>query len=168
MEMRWNLPSDLLPTSVAIMRPHGANGHEGLALWFGGTQNGLTEVTHVVALHGPGLRTAPLQLRLSFRAFEVLTNLADRVQAHLVGQIHSHPARMLNLSTTDTTYGIRRQDYLSLVCPHYAQQNVDSVYECGVHVFDKGDYRRLAKLEIARRIAMTPNRVIQLSCEVPA
>jgi hypothetical protein len=89
MEMRWQFPEDLLQTSLAIMRPNGLLGIEGLALWFGHSNADLTEITHVVVLDGPGFQAAPLQLSLSLRAFETLTDLADRINAHLVGQIHS-------------------------------------------------------------------------------
>lgn len=168
MDMQWKLPADLLATSVAIMRPNGAKGHEGLALWFGNTDGRLTEISHVIEVQGPGFRAGALQLRLSLRAFDTLTLLADRIQAHLVGQIHSHPRQMLDLSVTDTVHGIRRQDYLSLVCPHYAQRHVGSVLECGVHVFDRAAYKRLSPQEVTRRISISNQNVVKLTCEVPA
>jgi hypothetical protein len=168
MEMHWHLPTDLLSKSVTIMRPHGARGHEGLALWFGNTQGNDTQISHLIAVHGPGFKTGPLQLRLSMRAMETLTGLTERLQAHLVGQIHSHPAHMLDLSVADMTYGIRRQDYLSLVCPYYAQTQVASVSECGVHVVHRGSYRRLTQQEIRRRLIVAPSLVMLVNCELPA
>lgn len=164
----WIFPADLLSASVEAMRPHGAVGNEGLALWFGTASGTSVAVTHVVAVHGPGFRSAPLQLRLSLNAMGALTDLGDQIGAYLVGQIHSHPRQMLDLSDVDRAYGIRCQDYLSLVCPHYAQRYVAGPDECGVHVFDDGHYRRIPASEVARRIHTSASPVKRLSVEVPA
>lgn len=168
MEMRWSLPVDLLAQSLNIMRPNGVLGNEGLALWFGRDEPDHVVVSHVVGVKGRGFRSGPLQLQLSFRAIDALCDLAEAVQAHLVGQIHSHPGLMLDLSPVDMIYGIRRQDYLSLVCPYYAQRETQRIEQCGVHVFDRGTYRRLSDGEIARRICTNHSEAIRLECEVPA
>ena len=167
METQWNIPADLLSRSVEIMRPRGALGNEGLALWLGRALENQVIVSHVVAVDGPGFRSAPLQLSLSLRTFEALTDLAESTGTHLVGQIHSHPGLMLDLSPVDVAYGIRRQGYLSFVCPHYAQKNIANASECGVHMFDGGSYRRMSDLEIARRIRVTDVQVTRIECEAP-
>ncbi len=167
MEIKWALPSNLLSASVEIMRPSGAMGNEGLALWFGAVSSASVDVSHVVAVHGSGFRSAPLQLRLSYRAMEVLTDLSVSLGTYLIGQIHSHPGLMLDLSDVDKTYGIRCQDYLSIVCPHYAQRDLHTVHECGVHVFDKGGYRRLSRVEIERRILKSVGLANKIAIEVP-
>lgn len=164
----WLLPSDLISVSTTIMRPNGLRGCEGLALWFGNQLEQQTKITHVVALHGPGIQCRPLQLQLSYRALEKLTDLGDHLQAHLVGQIHSHPDRFLDLSEVDRIYGIRLQDYLSLVCPHYAQADTRSVDDCGVHVFDAGGYRRLPVWEASQRLLSIVDSVVRIDMEVAA
>ena len=68
-EITWSLPSDLLETSIEVMRPHGRIGNEGLALWLGKTNGNLVRITHLVSLRGDGFRTPPLQLRLNFTRF---------------------------------------------------------------------------------------------------
>lgn len=166
-ELTWSLPSDLLDASVEVMRPAGRLGHEGLALWLGRADNGRAKVTHMVSLHGPGFRNAPLQLRLSWNTMAKLTELAGKLDAYLVGQIHSHPRNFIELSDVDKVHGIRCQGYLSLVCPEYAQRKVTQLHECGVHTFEGEDYRRLSTPEVCRRIQVTSDLVIRLEMEAP-
>jgi proteasome lid subunit RPN8/RPN11 len=166
-EIVWYLPSDLLARSLDVMRPQGTVGNEGLAFWLGRQTGDDITITHMVSIVGPGIRHAPLQLRMSLAAMEALTNLVERVGCHLIGQIHSHPARMLDLSDVDKTYGIRIQNYLSLVCPHYAQVPAIDHGECGIHLFDQGHYRRLHSDEIRRRVHISRALVACISLEVP-
>lgn len=167
-EMTWSLPDDLLEKSVEVMRPHGRMGNEGLGLWLGKTDGSHARVTHLVSLYGDGFRTSPLQLRLSWNAMSMLTDLADKLDAYLVGQIHSHPGNFIDLSEVDQVYGIRCQDYLSVVCPHYAQRAIGGIHECGVHLFDQGNYRRLYVPEVSRRIDASRETVTSIELEVPA
>jgi hypothetical protein len=167
-DIRWRFPKDLLAKSLAVMKPHGAHGNEGLALWLGRKEEGAVAITHVISISGRGVRNSPLQLRLSLTCMEAITNLADKVKSYLVGQIHSHPARMLDLSEVDKIYGIRIQNYLSLVCPYYAQISTLSIEECGVHLFDQGNYRRFHGEEVRRRIHLTQNHTGFVTLEVDA
>lgn len=164
----WLLPPDLISRSVTIMRPNGRRGCEGLALWLGRMAGRCAEVTHAVDMHGPGFSAAPLQLQLSHRALIRLTDLCGELDLFLIGQIHSHPGLFLDLSLADCTYGIRRQDYLSLVCPYYAQHDTTILKQCGVHVFDAGSYRRLPNGEVDRRIQLSEHSTVVMRCEVPA
>lgn len=168
MQRCWKLPSNLLAESIAIMRPHGAKGNEGLALWLGIDDGSCTDITHIVEVCGPGFITSPLYMRLSLHAMSVLTDLADSLDAFLVGQIHSHPGLLLDLSDLDIRNGIRSPDYLSVVCPHYAQRQVTGFHECGVHVFENHRYRRMPTNEISRRVVMNPTKIVRIRCEVPA
>lgn len=168
MNAHWVLPRDLLPVSVAIMRPSGTAGSEGLALWLGTADGARIAVTHAVEVHGPGFKNAPLYLSLSLRAMAVLTELADQQHRFLVGQIHSHPGLHVGLSRLDERQGIRSPDYLSVVCPHYAQRALSGIHECGVHVFERQKYRRLLPHEVDQRLAFGDGLVTRLRCEVPA
>lgn len=164
----WNIPKDLLPVSVEHMRPYGRRGHEGLGLWFGNETDGTICITHLVMPYGAGLVTHPLHLSLSMRAMSRLTRLARDLDCYWAGQIHSHPGTMLELSDVDREMGIRVQDYLSLVCPHYAQRDTREVSQCGVHVFDNGAYRRIAAGEAAQRLTVSDRRVHVVPVEVLA
>ena len=67
-EFHWLLPEDLLQKSIAVMRPHGALGNEGLALWLGEANGSVVHVTHLIDITGPGFKTSPLYMGLSMRA----------------------------------------------------------------------------------------------------
>ncbi|WP_207000028.1 hypothetical protein [Trinickia mobilis] len=162
----WSLPRQLLPQSVEAMRPYGAIGHEGLCLWFGNEEAGTVSITHLVVPHGPGLVTHPLHLSLSMRAMSRITRLAGEIECYWAGQIHSHPGFMLDLSEVDCRMGVLVQDYLSLVCPHYAQRDIRTVNECGVHVYDDGRYRRLSNLEVDARITVNDRTLEIVPVEV--
>lgn len=166
-QITWFLPADLLGTSIEIMRPHGALGNEGLALWFGTSDDAQrVTVTHAIEIYGSGFVTAPLQMRLSLRAMAALTSLADRLDRYLVGQIHSHPGNFTDLSAVDKELGIRVPDYLSVVCPHYAQRSDVTLSDCGLHMFDGVTYRRLSSAEISRQVVQTGEHVGVVRCEV--
>lgn len=166
--LSWIKPTNLLDVSIAAMRPHGIQGNEGLALWLGRSDGEIATITHVVAPCGPGFQTTPLHMHLSFGAMARLTELASRLGIYLVGQIHSHPGLFLDLSEVDEELGIRCQDYLSVVCPYYAQRQLDSFEECGVHVFDDNRYRRLALPELRCRVRPSNSLVELIHLEVPA
>src|SRR5262249_1202483 len=135
--LRWCLPGDLLRASVEIMRPNGADGNEGLALWLGCRSDAETaHVTHLVEVYGSGFRTLPLHVSLSVKAISGLDDLAESLDCYLLGQIHSHPRNFLDLSELDKEHGIRVPDYLSVVCPHYAQRGTTRLRDCGIHVFE--------------------------------
>lgn len=166
--LNWHMPADLLERSIEIMRPHGARGNEGLALWFGMEGSDFVRITHVVEVHGPGFRTSPLHLSLSLAAMSSLTDLAERLNAFLIGQIHSHPETLVGLSDVDRELGVRSPDYLSVVCPYYAQRTISGFDICGVHVFEPPSFRRLQTTEVSRRLILLPYAVNKLSCEVRA
>lgn len=168
MSINWELPQNLLQTSIELMALHGQYGNEGLALWLGKESGRYVTVSHVLELTGPGFRTSPLNLRISLAGMSALTNLADQLGVYLVGQIHSHPGTFVDLSDVDRIFGIRVPDYLSLVCPHYAQVASTSLKQCGVHVFEGPGYRQLSSMEVARCIVTSDKLVTKITVEIPA
>ena len=168
MKPTYLIPENVLPSSVSAMRPFGTRGHEGLALWFGVATGEASEVTHVVVPFGPGLTTHPLFLNLSMRAMVRLTAFADKHDLVWLGQIHSHPKEMLWLSEVDVEMGVKVQDYLSIVCPFYAQRDTNSFDQCGVHVFDGDSYRKMPDAEVTQRIRLTAKPAEIVRIEVPA
>lgn len=167
-ECYWLLPEDLLQQSINAMRPHGALGNEGLALWLGKPNGSEIQVTHIIEVTGPGFSTSPLHMKLSMRAMSKLTDLTERLDRYLVGQIHSHPRTFTDLSELDKNQGIRVPNYLSVVCPHYAQRPSTTLGECGIHVFEGREYIRMNRIAAERRIKISTNRVTKLTCEAPA
>lgn len=162
----WILPANLLNESIMIMRPHGIYGNEGLALWYGPVVGGQAEVSHVVEVYGSGFITTPSYMSLSLGAMSKLTDVAEQLGGALIGQIHSHPGLMLELSDLDRIHGIRSLNYLSVVFPYYAQRNLNSFMECGVFVYEQNDYRRLNVREIEQYLIVTKKRVQKIRCEV--
>jgi proteasome lid subunit RPN8/RPN11 len=166
-QLQWTIPAGLLDHSVTVMRPHGVRGNEGLALWFGRGDERRVQITLAVEVCGAGFRTTPLFMSLSMRAMAALTDLAEKHGVFLAGQIHSHPGSFIDLSELDEAQGIRTPNYLSVVCPYYAQRDVTDLHECGVHVFEGVRYRRLAADEIMRRIVVVNAPLATLRLEVP-
>jgi hypothetical protein len=150
----WRMPRSVFDSSLEEMARDGVQGNEGIMLWLGHRDESLVDITHLVALRGPGIIKEPDFLSIEPELLNEVTDLGIQIGAHLVGQIHSHfSAEFLDLSYTDRTYGIRAPDYLSLVAPDYGMNPVTSINDCGVHVFELGrGYRRLAPDEVARRI----------------
>jgi proteasome lid subunit RPN8/RPN11 len=148
------------------MKPHGQRGNEGLALWFGLGDEGHVQITHAVEVFGPGFFTAPFFMSLSMRAMAALTDLAEEHGVFLAAQIHSHPGTFVDLSELDEAHGIRTPDYLSVVCPYYAQRPIARLDECGLHVFERDRYRRLASDEIERRVTVRGTQLTKLRLEV--
>jgi len=95
-----------------------------------------------------------------------LSDVAEELGAYLVGQIHSHPGHHVGLSDVDRELGIRVQDYLSVVYPHYAQSSGYGLEACGVHAFEAGDYRRLPGKEVASRVETISARIRRINLEV--
>lgn len=168
MGITWVIPRTLLQASVEAMRPYGIKGHEGLALWFGREEAGEVTITHLVIPHGPGLITHPLHLSLSMRAMSRITKLTGEVDRYWAGQIHSHPGQMLDLSEVDRSMGVLVQDYLSLVCPYYAQRDVPDLRHYGVHVYDSGRYKRLSNEEVNARIKVSEHALEVVRVQVAA
>ncbi|MBS0418659.1 MAG: hypothetical protein JSR66_13180 [Proteobacteria bacterium] len=167
-ELHWTLPQELLDTSIECMRPHGARGNEGLALWFGSGDERHVQFTHIVEVFGPGFTTTPLYMSLSLHAMAALTDFADGHGVFLAGQIHSHPGKFIELSELDEAHGIRVPGYLSVVCPFYAQRALEGLGSCGVHTFDGNRYRRMEVDEVRRRIEVRKVPLKKLRLEVQA
>lgn len=150
----WRMPRSVLHSSLEEMARDGVKGNEGVMLWLGRRDEGVVEVTHLVALRGPGIIKEPDFLSIEPELLNDVTDLSIELGAHLVGQIHSHfSAEFLDLSYTDRTYGIHAPNYLSLVAPDYGMNPATNINDCGVHVYEHGSgYRRLSPDEVGRRI----------------
>ena len=152
---RWLIPKSALSSSFREMALDGVCGNEGIALWLGRRIGGRADITHVVALRGPGVIRKPNLLRISDDLMNDVTDLAIEHSVSLVGQIHSHGTGYgINLSPTDRMYGISVPYYLSLVAPHFGSRPKTPIGKCGVHVFEPGGagFRRLPPDEANRRL----------------
>jgi hypothetical protein len=152
----WRIPESAFAASFKEMARDGIHGNEGVALWLGKRGGGKAEVTHVVALRGPGVTKRPDQLVIDSALVNDVTDLTIELDVVLVGQIHSHGELYgTNLSYADRTYGISVPYYLSLVAPDYALRPKTRVEDCGIHVFEPGSgFRRLSAGEVGQRIEL--------------
>ncbi|TPN82548.1 hypothetical protein FJ987_15710 [Mesorhizobium sp. CU2] len=148
----WRLPKAAMTASISEMARDGARGCEGVALWLGRRFAGIVTVTHVVALRGAGITRCPDRLSISPELLNEVTMLAIRAGVYLVGQIHSHPSTWVDLSEADKRYGIRVHGFLSVVAPDFARRPNTALAECGVHIFDRGAWRRLGAIERTCRV----------------
>lgn len=164
----WHLPKNLLSQSITIMRPQGRMGNEGLAFWFGIENQNHLIVTHIVEVFGSGFISTPLHMSLSLKAMTRLTQLTEELDIYLIGQIHSHPGNFVDLSELDKRHGIRIPDYLSVVCPYYAQKDLIGFEECGLHVFENNKFRRMLNKEVSTRLFIQDLPLEKISIEVKA
>lgn len=155
----WSIPGSTLAESFREMARDGIDGNEGVALWLGQRRDGHAEVTHVVALRGPGVIKRPDQLVIEAHLLNDVTDLAIELNAVLVGQIHSHGELFgTDLSYADHTFGIRVPYYLSLVAPDYALRPETRLEDCGIHLFEPGfGFRRFSTTEAGARIRIVPS-----------
>ena len=162
--INWIIPESALARSLQEMALDGIHGNEGVTLWLGRRGDGQAEVTHLVALRGPGVTKRPDQLVIQAALINDVTDLAVELGVVLVGQIHSHGKLYgTDLSYADRTFGIAVPYFLSLVAPDYALRPHTRVEECGVHVFEPGSgFRRLARSEIAERLRLVASPAIPM------
>jgi hypothetical protein len=155
----WRLPESALAASCREMARDGVAGNEGVALWLGRRGDGQAEITHVVALRGPGVLKRPDQLVIRPHLLNEVTDLAIELDVMLVGQIHSHGELYgTDLSYADHTFGIKVPYFLSLVAPDFALRPHTRLEDCGIHVFEPGSgFRRLHTVEAADRIRLMPS-----------
>jgi hypothetical protein len=155
---RWILPESVLADSLTEMAHDGAHQNEGVMLWLGHRKDGQVEVSHLVALRGPGVIRGPYLLQIESVLLNDVADLAIEHGASLVGQIHSHGGGCsTDLSVTDGTYGFAVPYYLSVVAPDYGLRPNTTITDCGVHVFEPVmGYRRLTRQETLDRIYIVP------------
>jgi len=161
----WLIPEEALSLSFQEMARDGLRGNEGIALWLGERKGGHATVSHVLALRGRGVIKRPDFLSISPDYMNAITDFAIGQDLVLVGQIHSHgPLHGVNLSPTDTQFGVQVPGYLSIVAPDYALRPPQGVDYCGVHVFDFGQgYRRLSLAEVVQRVKVTKGPAVRMS-----
>jgi proteasome lid subunit RPN8/RPN11 len=160
----WRVPRNLLSISIADMAPDGLRGCEGVVLWLGTIQERVATITQMVGPVGSLIEKQPLYLRIHPDLFNQIAMYCESIDAVLIGQVHSHPGRFVDLSGTDIKYGVTTPYYLSVVAPHYAQDPTARWLDCGVHVYEPQiGFRRLDTAEMQRRIHVEPALVAPLT-----
>lgn len=79
----------------------------------------------------------------------------------LIGQLHTHPGRSVGHSWGDEAGAAHaHENFLSIVIPHFGARGIEPLKKCGVHRFENGEFRRLARAEIATAIQWLPTEKI--------
>jgi hypothetical protein len=153
----WRIPERAVAGSLAELARDGREGMEGIALWLGRRRDGDAEVTHLVALRGPGVTKRPDLLRIEPWLLNDVTDVAIDLGVSLVGQIHSHGRAWVDLSWTDRADGVAVPHYLSVVAPWFGLRPGTRLVDCGVHVFEPSQgWRRLPASEVEVRLRVDP------------
>ena len=151
----WVL-TPVLDQTVEMLRQSGSAGkpHEGVIYWAGRRSGCESFVTTCIA---PPARTTRGSFETSSEAnAKVIMYLANN-DLELIGQVHSHPGSSVGHSSGDEQGALMPYDgFLSVVVPHYARRGMRPLTVCGIHLFEKTRFRRLADCEIESCFHVVP------------
>lgn len=144
------LPAHVLDRTVDLLLQSGTldDPHEGVVYWAGRRVGGECFVTTCIA---PAAET-------TFGSFETSSQTNARVVMYLanaglelVGQVHSHPSDLVGHSDGDDERALMPYlGFLSIVVPDYARRGMHPLTICGVHVFGRSGFRRLATADVEK------------------
>jgi hypothetical protein len=87
---------------------------------------------------------------------EVVRSLAS-LSLTLVGQVHSHPGFWVDHSDGDDQGAlVRFPGYWSIVVPVFAKNGILPLEQCGVHLYERGQFWRLTKAALEGRVRVLP------------
>ena len=142
------IPKTVLEQTVELLRESGTvtEVHEGVVYWAGRRFGARSIVTTCIA---PAATTTPHSFETSsFTNARVVAHLASS-DLELLGQVHSHPAATVDHSHGDDERALMPYEgFLSIVVPYYGRLGMTPLTCCGVHVFENGSFRRLARAEV--------------------
>jgi proteasome lid subunit RPN8/RPN11 len=146
----WICNAVILNT-VEVLRRRGPDlrEHEGVAYWAGKRIGPDSIVTTCVA---PATATTHGSFHTTSEANARVIMYLAKVDLELVAQVHSHPGVFVNHSPGDDERALMPYvGFYSIVVPNYAEQGMCPLARCGVHIFDKNGFRRLASFEVESR-----------------
>ena len=140
------IPSAVLDQTVSVLRRSaGAAGeaHEGIVYWAGCRFSNRSVVTTCIA---PRAKTTRRSFETSLSANAQVVAFVANVNLEVLGQVHSHPGSNVDHSLTDDKDALMPYDgFLSVVVPHYGRRGMTPLVDCGIHVFEKGHFQRMAR-----------------------
>ena len=149
------IPSTVIRNTTDILRKSGRNGesHEGVAYWAGRRSGPLCFVTTVIA---PAAGTTRGSFDTSIQANAKVVMYLASVGLELIGQVHSHPGSFVGHSKGDDARALMPYEgFLSIIAPNYAKNGMSPLTICGVHVFEKGQFRQMKANEIENNFRIT-------------
>lgn len=143
------LSAELLDLTVGVLQQSGGEEpHEGVAYWAG---RRVGDDCFVLTCIAPSARTTYGSFDTSSTTNAQVVMYLASVGLELIGQVHSHPSDLVGHSEGDDQRALMPYDgFLSVVVPHYARRGMRPLTACGVHVFERRQFRRLAAAEIER------------------
>ncbi|MCX6543517.1 MAG: Mov34/MPN/PAD-1 family protein [Acidobacteria bacterium] len=140
--------TDVLNRTMEILRQsRDADGpHEGVAYWAGRRIGHECVITTCIA---PATRTTYASFDTSAHTNARVVMYLTRAGLQLLGQVHSHPGRLVDHSDGDDERAIMPyHGFVSVVVPHFARRGMRPLSICGVHVFEGTRFRRLTDSEV--------------------
>lgn len=143
------IPSAVLDQTVKVLRRsagEAGEAHEGIAYWAGHRLSNRSVVTTCIA---PGAKTGVRSFKTSLAANAQVVAYVANVNLEVLGQVHSHPASIVDHSLTDDKDALMPYEgFLSVVVPYYGRRGMTPLVDCGIHIFEAGRFRRMARTEV--------------------
>ena len=129
--------------------------HEGIVYWAGRRYGLDSLVTTCIA---PAATATYGSFKTSSYTNAKVVMWLAREELELLGQVHSHPGSFVDHSQGDDELALMPfEGFLSIVIPHYGQQGIWPLTQCGVHRFEAGQFRRLSTKELEKSFRVIPD-----------
>lgn len=147
---QWLVPEDVWPATLGGVVEAGKRGHESGAFWLG-TRSRFAEIEVVILPSGPGVEEHAYQWRVSPEVFGEVSRWAKPRGLSLLGIAHTHkPGVPAELSLADRVRSVQAPGVLAVVIGNGGTDNEFTRW--GWYVYEKSDYRRMARSELQSRI----------------
>ena len=115
--MRIDCPSDVIHTTLELLRKAGRDGHEGIVLWLGHRVDDHIPVTDA---YQPLHTSKADMFHITPAGMNALHNELRPRRLMVAAQVHTHPGRAYHSEADDRWAIVRHVGALSLVLPHFA------------------------------------------------
>lgn len=155
---RWVLGQSVIDTTMAELARTGRDRREGIALWLGQRNAETARVSHVVRLRGSGLVARGDLLEVSAHLFNEVGDVCADLNLVWLGQAHTHGGSWTGMSRTDRRFGPSTPSFLSVIVPHFAEDDRTTLADCGIHLLDPSTgWKTLDRDEMESRIVVDLN-----------
>lgn len=146
------VPTAVVATTHALLRPSWRAGVEGAALWAGVETPGGGVVTTVVT---PALEQSAGNYRMRPGSLRRMSRHLSRDGLTVLAQVHTHPSAWVGHSRYDDAHAYSQRDgALSLVWPHYGVLLSHDLRGVGVHERRGGRWVQLDNAGAAARVRL--------------
>lgn len=156
---RLVVPDEVCRETVRGIQSHSPPGtdHEGVVYWAGVTDE-MLGAKLALSVIVPEAVTTPGSYDVSPVANG---NVIEAIHDHdieLIATVHSHPGRWTSHSDRDDKESqLPHEGYYSVVVPNYGHNGVQPFTDCGVHVYNDGEFAELADDTIESHVRALPS-----------